>query len=241
MSEPTSDALSGFDGTQAPEPLADPSAGRGSWRDVAELQLMWVAPVLDDSALREAIAAALDDDAGASTEPVGQDRRAAPAPQAAPQPPKQPPGQPTEQPTEQPKAPDADISEVHVANGNVTAPTHTATSTGAPAGAPSGRHGTEALGRSVPRQPSVSAVIPPAPSQLRQSGGTRPPMAGASRAPAPLTDLRRRIRSERAAPSLRSRSDGGATAFVLTILIIMALLAYYTVTGFLEAISRFFQ
>ncbi len=64
-------------------------------------------------------------------------------------------------------------------------------------------------------------------------------MAGASRESAPLTDLRRRISRERIDSPLRSRSDGGATAFVLTMLIIMGLLAYYVVTGFLDAVSRF--
>lgn len=242
MSEPTSDALSGFDGTQAPEPLTDlpTGPGSGSWRDVPQLPPMWMAPVLDDTALREAIAAALDDDAGSATQAVDQDRAAA---QAAPQ------------PTESPKTPDvkvatvkladasgaaADAADTHVADAHVAAPPHSTTSAGASAGAQSGRHGTEAGGRSTPRRPPVSAPIPPAPSHPRRPGGLgyRPPMAGGSRESAPLTDLRRRIRGERVDLPLRSRSDGGATAFILTILIIMGLLAYYVVTGFLDSLSR---
>ncbi|MGH3774745.1 MAG: hypothetical protein ACRDRR_03255 [Pseudonocardiaceae bacterium] len=227
MSEPTSDALSGFDGTQAPEPLADPStwSGHRSWGDVPELPPMWMPPVMDDTALREAIAAVLGDDADAPPQEVDQDPPAAPAPAPAPQ----------AQPTGQPKAPDANVADVKVA-----APPHSTTSAGPSAGVASGRHGTEAFGRSVPRPPPVSALIPPAPSHPRRPGGLRyrPPMAGASRESAPLTDLRRRIRRERVDLPLRSRSDGGATAVVLAILIIMVLLAYYVVTGFLDALSR---
>lgn len=234
MSEPTSDTLSGFDGTQAPEPLADPSSGRGSWRDVPELPPMWLPPVPDDDgALREAIAAVLGDDAGAPAEPADQDPPAAPAPQAAPQ------------STGQPKAPDANVRPVDVAKIDVAAQPHSTASAGpsagSSAGAQSGRHGTEALGRSSPRPPPVSALIPPVPSQPHRPGGLRyrPPMAGGSRESAPLTDLRRRIRREQVDSPRVGRSDGGATAFVLAILIIMGLLLYYVVTGFLDSLSRF--
>ncbi|MGH3883713.1 MAG: hypothetical protein ACRDRY_19325 [Pseudonocardiaceae bacterium] len=232
MSEPTSDALSGFDGTQAPEPLADPSIwpGHGPWGDVPKLP-MWRPPDMDDTALREAIAAVLGDDAGAPTQAVNQDPPAAPAPEAEPQP-----------TAPDAKVADVKVADVKVADVKVAAPPPSTASAGAPpAGAPSGRHGTEAFGRSVPRPPPVSTLIPPAPPHPRRPGGLRyrPPMAGASRESAPLTDLRRRISRERIDSPLRSRSDGGATAFVLTMLIIMGLLAYYVVTGFLDAVSRF--
>jgi hypothetical protein len=82
MSESTSDALFGADGTQPPELLPDPPTGlgRGTWQGAPELPI-YVPPVLDDSALREAIAAALADD---PTGPVDLDRAAAPAPPAEP-------------------------------------------------------------------------------------------------------------------------------------------------------------
>jgi hypothetical protein len=82
MSESTSDALFGVDGTQSPEPLPDPPTGlgRGTWRG-AELPPMYLPPVLDDSALREAIAAVLAED---PTEPMDQDRAAPPADPAEP-------------------------------------------------------------------------------------------------------------------------------------------------------------
>ncbi|MGH8572683.1 MAG: hypothetical protein ACREX8_08920 [Gammaproteobacteria bacterium] len=231
MSEPTSDALFGVDGTQAPETLADPSAwpGRGSWQAVPELPPMWMPPALDDTALREAIAAALGDDAGAPAEAVEQEAAAVPAPQAEPQ------------PTGQPKAPDVNVpdvnvADVNVADVNVAAPPHSTAS----AGAPTGRHGTEAWGRSVPRPPQVPAVTLPAPSQPpRPAGlGYRPPMAGTSRGSAPLTDLRRRIRRERVDLPRRGSFDGGATAFFLVMLIIIGLLVYNIIISFLDFISR---
>lgn len=229
MSEPTSDALFGVDGTQAPETLADPSAwpGRGSWQAVPELPPMWMPPALDDTALREAIAAALGDDAGAPAEAVEQEAAAVPAPQAEPQ------------PTGQPKAPDVNVPDVNVADVKVAAPPHSPASAGASAGAPTGRHGTEAWGRSVPRGPQVPAVILPAPSQPRRPAGLgyRPPMAGASGESAPLTDLRHRIRRERVDLPLRGSSNGGATAFFLVMLIIIGLLVYNIITSFLDFIS----
>ena len=221
MSEPTSDALCGVDGTQAPELLADPSAGpgRGFLQGVPELPPMWVPPLLDDTALRQAIAAALGDDAGAPAEAVAQDAAAA----------------------GQPKAPHAEAPDVTGADATGTAPPHSTASAGASEGAPTARHGTEAGGRSVPRPPQVPAVIPSAPSRPPRPGGPgyRPPMAGTSRKSAPLTELRRRIRGERVDSPQQESFQGGATAFFLAMLIIFGLLLYYIVAGFLDFISRF--
>ncbi len=236
MSEPTSDALSGVDGTQAPEPLADPSTGpgHGSWRDVPELPLIWLPPAMDDTALRKAIAAALGDDPGAAAETVDHDPAATPAPQAAPHATRQPRVPDVKVPDAH--TPDAHTPDVNVPNVNVAVPPHTATSAGAPTGRPAP---TEAADRSSPRRPSVSALIPPAPSQSRRSARLRyrPPMAGALRESAPLTDLRRRIRREHVDLPVPSRSDGGATAFFLVMLMIAGLLVYFIVTGFLDSLS----
>lgn len=226
MSEPTSDALFGDDGTWSPEPLADPSTGPGggSWR-VPELPPMWLPPFLDDSALRERIAAALGDDPGGPAEAVEKVPAAAPAPQ------------PAQQATGQPQAPAVKLPAVKLPDVNVAAPPHTATSPGAPTGRPAL---TEAADRSSPRRPPVPALIPPAPSQSRRSARLRyrPPMAGALRESAPLTDLRRRIRRERVDLPLRSRSDGGATAFFVVMLIIIGLLVYNIIASFLDSLSR---
>lgn len=199
MSESTSDALFGVDGTQAPEPLPDPPTGlgRGTWRGAPELPSIYLSPVMDDTALREAIATALSDD---PPEPVDQDR-AAPAPQPggsparsaepAPQVPGQVPGQP-------------------------------------PASADS---------RS---SPLVPPLFPSTQSRPRRSIGLRyrPPMAAAFRGPVPPADLSRRVGRDR--PGVPRSSPGnlalGAGLFVAFIIVVV--LVYSIVTGFMESISR---
>ncbi|MGH3900449.1 MAG: hypothetical protein ACRDTA_19830 [Pseudonocardiaceae bacterium] len=238
MSEPTSDALFGADGTQAPEPLPDPSSGRGSWRDAPALPPIPLLPVLDDSALRAAVAAMFDDDGGAPAEAAERDPGAVPdGPQAgadvkgADGPKTNGPktnGPKTNGPsTEVPKpAPKANVPKV-----SVPAPARSA-------GVPAGRAAhTEAGGAT--RRPQVSALIPPDRLRPRRPAALRhrPPMAGASRQSMPGADLRRRIRREQV--PLRSRSDGGATAFFLFMLIIMGLLIYGIVTSFLNFLSTF--
>ncbi len=235
MSEPTSDALFGDDGTWSPKPLPDPQTGlgRGTSRDAPELPPISLPPIPDASALREAIAAALGDDVGAPPGAVEQDPTAVPDVNA-----------PDVLKADVPKAdvPKADVPMTNVAAPPHAAPPHAAAPAGAPAGAPTGRPAPAKAGdRSSPHQPLVSALIPPAPSRPRRPVGPRyrPPMAGASRESGPGADLRRRIRRERVDLPLRSRSDGGATAFFLAVLIIIALLVYYIIISFLDSISRF--
>lgn len=227
---PPSDALSGLDGTQLPDPLPtlpDPLARpeHGSWQATPEFPPFVLPPLPDASAIREAIAAALGDDfddPGDITEATAQDPDAAPAPQA------QAPA------TEQPNAPHA----------NVAVPPPSATSAGEPAAPPAGgpsRTGGE--DRSSPRQPQVATSMP-ATAPLRRSigGGTDypPPTPAAVRAPMPPADLRRRIRREQVGLPLLSRSDGGATAFFIVVSIIVVLMLYFIITGFLESISSLF-
>ena len=233
MSEPVppSDALSGLDGTQLPDPLPtlpDPLAGpeQATWQAAPEWQPLELPPLPDASAIREAIAAALGDDfgdTGHTGETVDQDPPVAAAAQAA------------SQATEQPTAPRA----------NVGVPPPSATSAGEPAGpSTAGPSPTGGEGHSSPRQPQVAAPIPAIPSQPRRIGArlrNRPPAAAAARAPVPPADLRRRIRQERVGLPLQTRSDGGATAFFLIALIIVVLLLYFIITGFMAAISSLFQ
>ncbi len=213
-----SDALFGVDGTQMPELLPDPLAGpgRSAWRDTAQLPPFVLPPLPDASMIREAIAAALSDD---PAEPVDQDDAAAPASQAA----------------GQPNAP------------NAVAPAE-ASSAGAPAEAPAGPKSSEppppdAGNRPASHQSAVVAPIPPTPSspQRPPRQRNRSPMPAEPREPMPPADLHRRIRRERASLSLRTRSDGGATAVLIALLILMAFLLYYIITGFLQSISNFFQ
>ncbi|HEY6423119.1 MAG TPA: hypothetical protein VIY28_07695 [Pseudonocardiaceae bacterium] len=86
MSEPTADALSGVDGTQSPEPLPDPSNGRGAWGDAPDLPPISLPPLPDASVMREAIAAALAGDPSSMPDqaptapPVAQPATPPPAP-----------------------------------------------------------------------------------------------------------------------------------------------------------------
>lgn len=210
MSESTSDALFGVDGTQSPEPLPDPSTGlgRGTWRGASELPPMYLPPVLDDSALREAVAAALADD---PTEPVN-DHAAAPAPPAEPGGPSAPqPG----------GSPAPSVGPASQATGSQV--------TGQPP-ASAGAH----------PSPLIPPLFPSTPSRPRRSVGSRyrPPMAAAFRKPVPPTDLRRRVGRDR--PGVPRSNTGnlalGAVLFVA--LVIAVILVYNIIIGFLESISR---
>lgn len=231
---PPSDALSGLDGTQLPDPLPtlpDPLARpeHNSWQAAPEFPPFVLPPLPDASAIREAIAAALGDDfddTGDITETEDQDPDAVPARQAGPQ------------ATEQPNAPQA----------NVGVPPPAATSAGEPAAPPAGvpaggppRTGGE--DRSSPRQPQVAAPMLTTGPQRRSIGGGMghsPPPDTAGHAPVSPADLRRRIRQERVGLPLQTRSDGGAAAFFIVASIIVVLMLYFIITGFLESISSLF-
>jgi hypothetical protein len=219
VSEPmaTSDALGGADGTQLPEPLpvlADPLTGleRGTWRDVPELPLLALSPLLDASALREAIAATFGDDADATAEAVDQDPAVAPDPQPAPQ------------ATDQPNVPSTSVPTASVPTASVP----TASVGVLPLAAAS-------VGRPVGPPPTGAEDRSPSHRPLR----SRPPLAVVSRKLVPQVDFRRRIRREPVGASLRTRSNGGATALLLFMLIIISLLVYNIVTSFLQWISGF--
>jgi hypothetical protein len=235
---PPSDALSGLDGTQLPDPLPtlpDPLARPepGTWQAAPEFPPFVLPPLPDASAIREAIAAALGVDFGATGDTRGaadQHSDAASAPQA----------------TEQPNAPQANVGvpppaapsagEPVVPPAAAPAPAPTAAPTAAPS-----RTGGE--GRSTPRQPQVAAPIPATPAQPRRTGGSRrdrSPTTAAASAPVSPAEMRRRIRQERVGLPERTRSDGGAAAFFIVTSIIVVLMLYFIITGFLESISSLF-
>ncbi|HEX8759450.1 MAG TPA: hypothetical protein VF734_05625 [Pseudonocardiaceae bacterium] len=250
MSEPVppSDALSGLDGTQLPDPmptLPDPLAGpeQATWQAAPEFPPFVLPPLPDATAIREAIAAALGDDLG-DTGGTGKAQDQNPGVAAA--------AQAASQATEQPTAPQANVgvpppsatSAGEPAGPSTAGPSTEGPSTAGPSPSTAGPSPTGGEDRSSPRQPQVAAPIPAAPSQPRRTGGGlryRAPKAAAGRAPVPPADLRRRIRREGVGLPLQTRSDGGATAFFLIVLIIIVLLLYFIITGLIESISSLFQ
>jgi hypothetical protein len=99
VSDHSPDALSaGFDGTEAPAPLPDPS-GRDGWRDAPDLAPLTLPPLPNARLMREAVAAALGEDFIGL---VAQDPGAAPAPPPAGRPAAQAVGWPTAASARQP-------------------------------------------------------------------------------------------------------------------------------------------
>src|SRR5918997_570135 len=169
MSESTSDALFGVDGTQAPEPLPDPPTGlgRGSWRGAPELPPMSLPPVPDERVLREAIAAALGDDPPGPVDPGLAAALAPPAPPAEP-------GGPPAPHSDSSPAPQPDSS---------PAPTVGPASQGVGMKVPGQPH----VSTGVCSSPLVAPLFPSAQPRSRRSTGQRyrPPMAAGIRRPVP--------------------------------------------------------
>ena len=215
MSESTSDALFGVDGTQAPDPLPDPPTGlgRGTWRGAPELPPIHLPPIPDESTLRAAIFAALGGED--SAEPVDPDRAAAPEPPAEPA---EPDGPPAPQP------------------GDLPAPTVGPTSQGVGLQVPGQPHASTGVSSS----PLVPPLFPSAPSRSRRPAGQRyrPPMAAAFRRPMPPADLRRRAGRERPGGSRQTPANLALGGGLFVALIIVVALVYNIITGFLESISR---
>jgi hypothetical protein len=228
VSEHLPDALfGGFDGTESPEPLPDPS-GRAGWRDAPELPPFTLPAFPNTRLMREAIAAALGED---PIGPVDQDPGAMPAQQPAAQPNVAPPS--VAQPNvAQPNVGQPNVAQPNIPLANITAPLpRPASQVGGPwSGAP---------GRSV--RPIVPTPVPSAqPPPTRRPRGLRyrPPLAAGSRTPVQLGDLRRRVGRARPNFPLQTHSNGGAGAFFVITLIIFTALAYGVISGIAEAIAR---
>jgi hypothetical protein len=215
VTEPTSDALFGFDGTQLPRSLPDPS-GRDGWQDAPELPPITLPAFPDSSVLREAIAAALGDD---PTKPVDQDLPAAPLTPAATPP---------------------DVPQADTPRGHITAPLPVqSVPPGQFARSPGGPP--RASGPSQHPPPIVPAPIQPAEPPQRQRGGLgyRPALAAVARTPVQLGELRRRrIGRQTLRLPRQSRSDGGASAFFAIASILFVVLTISIVVGIVQALSR---
>ncbi|MFN2478638.1 MAG: hypothetical protein ABR615_05635 [Pseudonocardiaceae bacterium] len=222
MSEHSPDGLfGGFDGTESPAALPDPS-GRDGWRDAPDLPPFTFPPLPNSRLIREAVAAALGED---GTGWVEQGPSAAPAPQRA--------GQPNaaQANVAQPTVAPPTVAPPSVAPANLTVPLPAAQA-GRPRSAGAPGRGTRPIPTPVP-----SAALPP-----RRSGGRRsryrPPLAVGSRAPAQRGDRRRRVDRPRPSLPLQTHSNGGAGIFFTISFILFVVLAYGVVTGIVDAIAR---
>ncbi len=234
----------GFDGTEAPAPLPDPS-GRDGWRDAPDLAPFTLPPLPNTRLMREAVAAALGEDFAGL---VAQNPGSAPAPQpagrsnaaqanVAPPAVAQPAaGQPTGAPptVAQPTGVPPTVAPPSVAPANLTAPLpRPAAQMDGPhlAGAPS-RH---------PR-PAGPTPVPSAAPPRRRPGSPRsryrPPLAAGSRTSVQLGDLRRRVARPRPSLPIPTHSNGGAGIFFAISFILFVVLAYGVVSGIVEAIVR---
>ncbi len=213
MSEPTSDALFGADGTQPPDPST--GLGRGSRWDAPELPPMSLPPLPELSAMREAIAAALSDD---PTGPVDQDPAAAPTT----------PAEPGESSAAQSGgSPGAQLPAEPAPHATGLPPA----SAGARSSLPSSHQ---------PLAPPLFSAIP---SPRRAAGlRYRPPMAAAFRKPVPPVDLHRRVGRDRRPDVPRQNPANMALGVGLLIASIITVVLLYTIiTGILESISRLLQ
>ncbi|PZS28007.1 MAG: hypothetical protein DLM61_15630 [Pseudonocardiales bacterium] len=221
MSEHSPDGLfGGFDGTESPALLPDPS-GRDGWRDAPELPPFTLPPLPNTRLMREAIAAALGED---PTGLIDQDPGAAPAPQ----------------PAARSHAAQADGAQPTVVQPNVAPANHLTAPLPRPAPQVTGPRPAGAPGRS-PR-PVFPAPVPSTTPPRRGPGGLRsryrPPLAAGARKSAQLGNLRTRINRQRASVPLKAHSNGGAGLFFAISSILFAALAYGVVTGIAEAIAR---
>lgn len=206
MSDPTSGALFGADGTQAPEPVE-----RDSWQDAPQLPPMYLSPVPDDKAMREAIEAALRDESEGGTD---QEPAPAPAPQpAGPPPPAQPPP-------------------LEIGSSGAGSSGAGSSATGQPA-----RRVDSHSSRPQAAKPPTPGPPPLPPAKRRY----RPPMAVAFRRPLPPAVLRRRVGRDHPGMSQQSTANLTLTVGLSTAFVLVIVLLYNIITGFLEALSRLFS
>lgn len=224
VTEPTSDALFGFDGTELSPPPPDPS-GPDGWRNAPELPPLTLPAFPDARAVREAIAAASGE---SSTNPVDQDSPATPPSLAA-------------TPSNgQAHIPQAGGSQVGDLQAHVTAPgphqsAPLSDQVARPPAAPP-----RASGPSQRPPPIVPAPIQPAHPPQRQRGGLgyRPALAAGIRTPVQFRNLRRRVGRQAPRVQRQTRSNGGASVFFVIASIIFVVLAVSIVLGIAQALSR---
>ncbi|MGH3722140.1 MAG: hypothetical protein ACRDRI_25525 [Pseudonocardiaceae bacterium] len=220
MSEPTSDALFGNDGTELPDP-----SGRAGWRDAPGLPPLTLPAIPDLSMTREAIAATLGADPAG---PVDQDPGAAPA----------------QRPAAVPSTPPAQVTPAQVAPAQVAQEPATQANMTAPLPIPSAPQagGPPPAGSPGQRARPFAAAQPAAPPPRGPSGSRfRPPLAIGSRTPVRLGDLRRRISLQATRLPLPARADGGAAVFFFIAAIVCGILTYSIILGIVDSIVRLFQ
>lgn len=236
-----SDALFGVDGTELPQPWADPS-GRGGGRG-PELPPLTLPAIPGFGVTREEIAAAYSEGRTLLAD-QHHDPSSAQQPAAAPS-------------AAAPKAPPAHhVLSAHALAANALAAN--AVSARVPARNVLSAHATASLlAPAAPELGGPSAAVAPDRSRSRvpapvppgklappthRSLFFRPLRAVGSRTPVLLSDLRRRVGDRQGAGlPLQLGSGGGAGVFFFIALIIFLVLAYGIIAGIVESVIRLFQ
>lgn len=230
------DALFGVDGTELPQPWADPS-GRGGGRG-PELSPLTLPAIPGFGVTREEIAAAYSEGRTLLAD-QHHDPSSAQQPAAAPS-------------AAVPQAPPAHhVLSAHALAANALAANAVSArvpSRNAPApllapaapelGGPSAAVAPDRRRSRVPAPVPPGKLAPP----TRRSLSFRPLRAVGSRTPVLLSDLRRRVGGRQGAGlPLQLGSGGGAGVFFFIALIIFLVLAYGMIAGIVESVIRLFQ
>ncbi|MGH3853310.1 MAG: hypothetical protein ACRDR6_07375 [Pseudonocardiaceae bacterium] len=223
MSEPTSNALFGTDGTEFPDPT-----GLTGWRDAPGLPPLSLPAIPNLNMTREAIAAAFSADPHESLEQGSfqHNHDTTPVPRAA-----TPPTSAAPAPTPTNADPAA-------------APPTTAAPVRAPAKAPVQYTRRLVAAAPPPTQPPThgprNARFRP-PVAIRSSGGSSGRSRRGSSTAGQFGDFRRRISLPTPRLALPASSDGGAAVFFLIASVIVLVLTYSIVTGIVDSLARLFQ
>lgn len=223
VSEPTSNALFGTDGTEFPDPT-----GFTGWRDAPGLPPLSLPAIPNLGMTREAIATALSADSPESVEhgSVRHDHDTTPVPR--------------------PATPPAGAAPATLPTGATPAtnPPATAVPLRSPAKAPVQHTRRLVAAAPPPTQPPTHGpgnVRFRPPVAIGSNGGSNDGTSGGSNTAGQFGDFRRRISLPTPRLALPASSDGGAAVFFLIASVIVLVLTYSIIMGIVDSLARLFQ